>query len=271
MARKTPKKSHAKKVPAKRLPPNKAPASKAPAKKAPTDDFMPRVPSGIPGLDPLIEGGFVKNSSILVRGDTGAAKTLFCLQYLHHGARFADEPGVYISFAESKEAIYNHGLQFGWDFRGLTKEKKFEVIRYEPHEVVKIMEEGGGLIRDTVESIGAKRITIDSLTAYEMFFENRYKANQSVLSLFELLKKWEVTSLVTAELAVSLNRESSDRLGFLTEGIINLYHARRHTARVRALEIIKMRDTAHDEAVNLFTISKGGLRVFKGLREIERS
>ena len=230
----------------------------------------PRVPSGIPGLDGLIEGGFVKNSSILVRGDTGTAKTIFCLQYLYHGAKVMDEPGVYISFAESREAIYNHGRKLGWDLESLTKENKFEVIRYEPHEVVRIMEEGGGLIRDTVESLGSKRVAIDSLTAYEMFFESSYKSNQSVLSLFELLKKWSVTAVVTSELPVSITKASRDRLGFLTEGIINLYHIRRRTGRVRALEILKMRDTSHNEDVHQLTIGKGGLRVLRGLKGFER-
>jgi circadian clock protein KaiC len=247
---------------------------KRPPKKPACDLIAPaikRVSSGIPGLDPLIEGGFVKNSSILIRGDTGAAKTIFSLQYLYHGAMNMGEPGIYISFAESKEATYNHGSKFGWDLCDLTDKKMFEVIRFDPHEVVKIMDEGGGLIRDTVESIGAKRVVIDSLTAYEMFFENRYKANQSVLSLFEMLKKWEVTSIVTAELPVSLTRESSDRLGFLTEGIINLYHVRRRMSRVRALEIIKMRDTDHDQGVNLFTIGKSGLKVVRGLRNVDGS
>jgi KaiC/GvpD/RAD55 family RecA-like ATPase len=248
--------------------------AKKPSRKKPVcetiSDGIIRVPSGIPGLDELIEGGIVKDSSVLVRGDTGAAKTIFSLQYLHHGAKNLDIPGVYISFAESKEATFNHGLKFGWDFCDLQKKGMFDVIRYDPHEVVKIMEEGGGLIRDTVEAIGAKRMVIDSLTAYEMFFENRYKANQSVLSLFEMLKKWDVTSIVTAELPVTLTHESRDRLGFLTEGIINLYHVRRRMSRVRAMEIIKMRDTAHDEGVNLFTITKAGLKVVRGLKDIER-
>lgn len=245
---------------------------KAVAAKAPVSPPQhSRVSTGIPGLDDLVEGGLVKNSSVLVRGDTGTAKTIFCLQYLHHGASALNEAGVYISFAESREAVYNHGRKFGWDLEGLTKAGRFEVIRYEPHEVVKIMEEGGGLIRDTVESIGAKRVAIDSLTAYEMFFESQYKANQSVLSLFEMLKKWEVTALVTSELPVSISREARDRLGFLTEGIINLYHVRRHTSRVRALEIIKMRDTSHNEEINLFAIGKKGIKVFRGLGDFDRA
>jgi len=226
-----------------------------------------RVPTGIPGLDRLIEGGFVRRSSVLIRGDTGTAKTIFCLQFLYHGAKNMDEPGVLISFAESSDAIFHHGRKFGWDLEGLAKKNMFEVIRYDPHEVVKIMDEGGGLIRDTVESLGARRIAIDSLTAYQLFFENQYKSNQSVLGLFEMLKKWNVTAVVTSELPVSVSHETKDRLGFLTEGIINLYHMRRQSSRIRALEVIKMRDTSHNEEVNLFAITKEGIKVSKGFRE----
>jgi len=227
-----------------------------------------RVPTGIPGLDKLIEGGFVKNSSVLVRGDTGTGKTLFCLQYLHYGAKECEEPGVFISFAESNEAIYNHGKKFGWDLEGLAKKNLFGVIRYEPHEVVRIMNEGGGLLGDTVESLGAKRLAIDSLTAYQLFFENQYKANQSVLELFEMLKKWNVTAVVTSELPVTFAHETRDRLGFLTEGIINLYHMRSQSTRVRALEIIKLRDTSHSEKINIFAISKDGIRLLKSVEEV---
>src|SRR5271157_5003760 len=145
------------------------------------ENQIARIPSGIPGLDKKIEGGFVKNSTIMVRGDTGTAKTLFCIQYLYHGAQNFDEPSVYISFSESRDALHQHGKKFGWDLQSLTKKNKFAIIRYDPHEVVKIMEEGGGMIRDTLESIGAKRLVIDSLSAYEMFFDSKYKANQSIL------------------------------------------------------------------------------------------
>lgn len=178
---------------------------------------------------------------------------------------------MFISFAESRDALYNHGAKFGWDLDALTKDDKFEMIRYEPHEVVRIMEEGGGLIRDTVESIGAKRVAIDSLTAYQMFFENKYKANQSVLRLFELLKKWNVTALVTSELPVSLVQESRDRLGFLTEGIINLYHIRQQSSRIRALEVLKMRDTCHNEGINKLVIGKTGLKVLRGASDFGQS
>ncbi len=220
-----------------------------------------RIPTGIPGLDRMVGGGFVKNSSVLIRGDTGTLKTLLCLQYLYRGAIDHGDPGVFISFADSEEAIYQHGLVFDWDFKKLMDEKKFAVVHYQPHEVVKIMEEGGGVIRDTLESIGAKRIVIDSLTTYEMLFETKYRANESILDLFELLRKWNATTLVTSESPVSPGKGTTDRLGFLTDGIINLYHLRHSGKMLRALEVVKMRDTDHEEKIHQFMLDRAGLRV----------
>jgi circadian clock protein KaiC len=44
-----------------------------------------RVPTGILGLDSLIEGGFPKGRSILVTGEPGTGKTIFSLQFLVEG------------------------------------------------------------------------------------------------------------------------------------------------------------------------------------------
>lgn len=223
-----------------------------------------RVRTGIMGLDDALNGGFSKNSAVMVRGDTGTGKTLFCLQYLYRGIVDYKEPAVFLSFAESSDAINQHGSVFGWDFEKLEDDGKFAFIRYTPHEVMKVMEEGGGTIRDTIESVKAKRLVIDSLSAYMLLFENRYKANESVLNLFEILKSWNCTTLVTAETPVSINRSSSsgERLGFLTDGIINMYQVRTDHKRIRGLEVIKMRDTHHADAILEFDITKEGLRVY---------
>jgi circadian clock protein KaiC len=230
----------------------------------PRPKLIERVKSGIPGLDEMIEGGFVKDSTMLVRGGTGSGKTLLCLQYLHQGITIYDEPGVYLSFAESDSMIFQHGRLFSWDFEALASRNKFAVIRYQPHEIVKIIEEGGGVIRDTVESMGAKRLVIDSLTAYEMLFENKYRANESILSILDILRRWNTTSLVTSESSITPAKEGRERLGFLTDGIIHLYNTRRGIHRQRALEIIKMRDTHHSDEIRLFELGRNGIGVKKG-------
>ncbi|HIP74098.1 MAG TPA: ATPase, partial [Euryarchaeota archaeon] len=55
---------------------------------------MRRVPTGIPGLDNLIQGGFPSGSTILLSGGAGTGKTIFALQYIYSGAALYNEPGV---------------------------------------------------------------------------------------------------------------------------------------------------------------------------------
>ncbi|MGH7846782.1 MAG: RAD55 family ATPase, partial [Candidatus Binatia bacterium] len=44
-----------------------------------------RVATGLPGLDPLIEGGLLEGKSYLVTGDPGGGKSIFCVQFLLRG------------------------------------------------------------------------------------------------------------------------------------------------------------------------------------------
>ena len=46
-----------------------------------------RVPTGIDGLDPLIEGGFPKGSLVLLAGNPGTGKTIFSMQFLYRGVK----------------------------------------------------------------------------------------------------------------------------------------------------------------------------------------
>ena len=217
-----------------------------------------RVKSGIEGFDKMIEGGYERNNSIVIKGATGVGKTIFALQFLKEGAE-ADEAGMYLSFGETKEAIIKRGLIFGWDFEELEKEGKFQFARYEPHEVKGIISSGGGSIRDMIESSKTKRLVIDSLSAYLMLFENEYEANRSVLELFEMLHGMNCTTLVTSEDPISPSSAPAGKIGFLTDGIIHLYSIRKGSKRIRALEVVKMRNTAHTTTLYKFEITKKGI------------
>ena len=59
-----------------------------------------RVPSGIDGLDPLIDGGLWRGSSTLVAGPTGSGKTTIATQFALEGVR-AGELALYVNFQEN--------------------------------------------------------------------------------------------------------------------------------------------------------------------------
>ena len=163
-----------------------APASQSSAPARQSKQRMPsdRTPSGIFGLDELIDGGLEKESTTLVMGDAGCGKTTFLSQFLYNGAVQYGEPSVLLSFEEPSASIIKHMGRYGFDFAALEKQELFTSINYRPHEVKKLVDEGGGLIWDTISSIGAKRLAIDSLTSYAMLFESLYQAREAELLLF---------------------------------------------------------------------------------------
>lgn len=63
-----------------------------------------RVPTGIEGFDPLIEGGFVKSKSYLITGPPGSGKTTFGVQFLVDGAK-RGEKVAYISLVQDPEEV----------------------------------------------------------------------------------------------------------------------------------------------------------------------
>ncbi len=223
-----------------------------------------RVATGIRGFDELISGGFEKNSIVLLVGSAGTGKTLFSMQFLFEGVKQFGEPGVFISFEEERDSLYKHALQFGWDFESMEKENKFKLLYFKPHQVTAILEEGGGQIRDALKSIGAKRVVIDSITAYGLLFHDEYKRREKVLEFFNLLSKWGVTALVIAEDSPADVEKEEGSIGFISDAVISMYyqHDEEKGIRVHSLEVLKMRGTRHTNKLCAINFEKDGITVY---------
>jgi len=223
-----------------------------------------RVPTGIPGLDELIEGGFEEGAAILIVGSAGTGKTLFALQFLYQGAMEHNEPGIYITFEEEKELLYKHSAAFGWNFEALEKKGLFKVLEYKPHHVEKIMQEGGGTIKDQIKAMGAKRLVIDSITAYALLFKDEYQKRENILDFFDMLSKWGCTSIIISELPPKLAEIKEGSVGFLTDAIISLYYSKDQEKgiRVHSCEILKMRGTKHTNKLLALGFEKNGIVIY---------
>ena len=79
-----------------------------------------KLPTGIEGFDDVCRGGLPVSRSTLVSGTSGTGKTVFSLQYLHHGICNFDEPGIFITFEESPLDIIRNAASFGWDLQKLV-------------------------------------------------------------------------------------------------------------------------------------------------------
>lgn len=220
-----------------------------------------RIPTGVPGIDRITEGGFEKNSINLIVGDSGSGKTILAVQFLMEGLR-KGEKCLYVTFEEQKEVFYFNMRDFGWDLEALEKKGDFIFLEYTPEKVKTMLEEGGGAIESIVLREKISRIVIDSITSFALLFEDDLKKREAALELFDLLRKWECTSLLTYEEEPSSEKKTTSKtLEFESDSIIVLYFIRNKKERKRYIEVLKMRGTKHSREAYPIEMGKKGIIV----------
>ncbi|MFC2154644.1 RAD55 family ATPase [Candidatus Altiarchaeota archaeon] len=221
-----------------------------------------RVPTDIPGLDGMLEGGLLKGSNTLLVGGCGCGKSTVAMQYIYNGA-LKDEPGVYITFEEYPEAIRSNMSRYGWNLDELEKENKMAIMRIDPKDVMHVIKEDYGEIVDSINDLKAQRVVIDSISSIEVMIETVFERRENILRLCEWLRRHKCTSLITAEAEQSpLTYERHGILEFVVDAVIIQYNIRIGNQRQKALEILKMRGTQHAKSIAPFTFGKDGIEVF---------
>ncbi len=76
------------------------------------------VPTGVPGLDHVLMGGFLPEGFYLVQGDPGSGKTTLALQYVL-GRKAAGERCLYITLTESRRDLESACRSHGWLLEGV--------------------------------------------------------------------------------------------------------------------------------------------------------
>jgi len=222
-----------------------------------------KVPTGIKGLDALTEGGYEKNSAVLVMGGGGCGKSIFATQFLIEGIINHKETGIYISFEENKDKFYRHMDRFGWDLPKLEEQGRFIFLRYSPERIAKIVKERSKEIENAIKEVEAKRIIIDSLSAYDALFETESEKRKMLVALFEMIDEWDCTAVVVAEEDQDPNKHNSTVMGFMADAIILLYNEREQKGlRFRAIEVFKMRGTRHESKICSMKITDKGMIVY---------
>jgi len=158
-----------------------------------------RMQSGIKGLDTLLNGGFVEKDAILISGAPGTGKSTLGLEFLVNGCEKYDEPGIYISFEEFPQQLYRDAKGFGWDLKKLENENKLSIFFTSPAVLMEDLQNSQGIIAEMVFSMNAKRIVIDSITAFSRYAEDAPTFREMIYMLINAIKREGLTALLLRE------------------------------------------------------------------------
>src|ERR1051325_785742 len=91
-----------------------------------------RVATGIEGLDPLTQNGFLPGKSYVVTGDAGTGKTTACLQFLLKGLT-SGEKAVYVTVDERPTDLLDSAASLGWDLQSFVQDKNLVILDAAPY------------------------------------------------------------------------------------------------------------------------------------------
>lgn len=243
---------------------------------------MDRITTGIQGLDRLMGGGIPRKNSVLLTGSCGTGKTILSLQYLYHGA-LKGEPGLYVTFEESKDKIVGQAGEFGWDIEKLERENLLEVYVVDTFDMEDVLDR----IKEKIRRLKARRLVLDSLTVMlehgvvyrsriskEMSAVNKEKqpmgfpedghnvTRKDIYFVIKELSKLNTTSLLVSEVGEKSDYLSRDTISeFACDGVILLKTSELGGEIERLLSVRKMRGTEVQITMSPMKFTKEGIVV----------
>jgi circadian clock protein KaiC len=223
-----------------------------------------RISTGIDGLDPLLEDGFLPDKSYVVTGDAGTGKTTVCLQFLLKGL-VNGEKAVYVTVDERPSDILDSAASLGWDLQPYIQDKRLVILDASPYfsaragavsqrevDVQRIVTD----LASHITRMQAQRLAIDPVGPLIRSDTSAGRSEEQARLLIQLLQ----TQLHTTNLLSSHSRrdqETSSIEEFLAAGVFALRMVRQGDKFIRTLWIKKMRGTAIEPAEYEFNITKG--------------
>ncbi|WP_036266189.1 ATPase domain-containing protein [Methylobacterium sp. 10] len=232
---------------------------------SPPNDAQP-IPTGVPGLDAILSGGYAAQRAHLVEGRPGGGKTTLGLQFLLDGVA-RGETCLYITLSESRRELMSVSERHGWSLEGI---EIYELVPPELSLDSKLQQslvhssdlELGETVRmalSEMERVKPSRVVFDSLSEIRLLSQGSLRYRRQVLALKSYFLLNDVTALMLDDLSAEhddLNLHSISHAVIRLEQVTPAYGAPR-----RRIHVIKMRGTEYQGGYHDFVIRKGGILV----------
>ncbi|HWM52584.1 MAG TPA: ATPase domain-containing protein, partial [Thermoplasmata archaeon] len=237
---------------------------------------MPRLPTGVPGFDAMVQGGLPFGSSVVLQGPPGQEKLRFALIFLAEGLRSGGS-GLVVTSSQSPDAVLAELRELGVNLDSVTNENRLRVVDWYSwsEETVQDIEDRGIVIRSSndltnlgvalsraiagLTGDGSRRAVIELLSPATSSYEvtQVYAFAQSAKRKFD---RHQFTSLVLLEKEMHSGAQLTT-LHQPFDGVIEIERTRSGDRIVRKIGVLHLKDTAPDPTFRVLDVSERGMRV----------
>jgi circadian clock protein KaiC len=222
--------------------------------------------SGMAEFDLLLGGGLDRGTSTLLTGPAGTGKSTLAMK-LVDAACLRGEKAVVFAFEENQRIVLRRAKALGIRYSehlgaGLLTFRHVQPAELSPGEFA-------ALVRESVETGGARVVVIDSLNGYlnsmpeEGFLTAQlhellgYLNAQGVVTVMVLAQRGMMGAGMTAPVDVS----------YLADTVIMLRHFEAFGSVHKAISVLKKRTGSHEETIRELKFSNGELGVGRTLSD----
>jgi len=224
---------------------------------------LERVPTGIPGLDTVLRGGFLKAGIYIVRGEPGTGKTIFGNQFcFNHVA--AGHRAIYVTLlAETHDRMMQHMQTMSFFEPSRIPDGLYYINGF------RVLEEDGirgfiDLLRREIRTHNATLLVLDGLVVTE---EASGSDRDFRKFIHELQAHISIESC-TALLLTNGRRNEYHPEHTMVDGVIELHDVLFGMQAERELEVRKLRGTDALRGRHSFRITDGGIVVYPRLEAL---
>jgi circadian clock protein KaiC len=226
-----------------------------------------RLPTGVPGLDELLDGGIPEGDLVLVAGPSGSGKSALAAQFIGAGVA-RDEPGVIAIFEERPSSYLERARSLGVDLPAMVSQQKVALVDLRSLDLS--ADEALLEIQGAVQRLGARCLVVDSLSGFELALAPTFRDDfrESLYRMIGALAGDRLTVCLTIEIAESFTSPqfSPQLVSFLADDVILQRHVELDGQIRKVLTVSKMRRSRHSIDLHTYEITDRGLVVGAALR-----
>jgi circadian clock protein KaiC len=220
-----------------------------------------RLPTGIAGLDSILQGGLLTGSTTLAAGPSGIGKTTLGLHFVAEGAH-RDEQGMIASFGEAPERLVFKADALGLDLSDHVNAGRVQVL-WQPMSDHPLDAWAGEVVAN-VAARQPQRLMIDGLTELARLTTFGDRLPAFLAALTHVLRAHGVTTVITAETltaeAAGLEIPFPDAVATLDNALLLRYVEPRSRLH-RLISVLRVRESGFDPTVREFAVTDHGIEV----------
>ncbi len=222
------------------------------------------IPTGVPGLDHVLMGGFIRGGFYLIQGDPGSGKTTVALQFALSRLK-AGESCLYITLTETRADLESTTSSHGWSLEGLkicdltesaaNLAGESEASVFHPSET-----ELGETTQTIVAAVEAHKpvcVVFDGLSEMRLLSGNSLIYRRQLLALKKYFGEWNATVLLLDDRSSTFGDIQPESL--VGGNVVFERHLPQYGRARRRMYATKVRGSNFREGYHDYEIIQGGV------------